>query len=437
MSDNKGAALRRVTGIVSLALVASGCGFGERLNDAIHNVSQYRRPELFNPVAERRRQILAELATPSATASATGAGKTPSAVPTAATAQAKASATKSRVDLIGPTRGISRKDTYEILVGDDCDVGQPLVVLSPSGSEKSRKREGRWTTISIDGAKIAEGVRGLEVMASSCTSGREPRREVYPVGVEFDRLTTSFNMWSSEDTAEEFGRIFASTFYACDVVFENRNASPVLVYGGSLAVGVRFLAAKQDVVDQYGEVVVQNPKVLFDTATAITNVGPSENAKKLSEVLNFQEKYRPLAFSDILAIFQYQQESDPRKRFIELLKSTGEILTGVSVFVSAVDWSKGVGFFTGIVTPELEKQLLWDVVLHLKSLQERSLKEVEEIAPNSQVRRVVFFPRRPIIGISPNFPLYIVEIRPEEVGVSAALIEKQAPIPASPASPSK
>jgi hypothetical protein len=106
----------------------------------------------------------------------------------------------------------------------------------------------------------------------------------------------------------------------------------------------------------------------------------------------------------------------------------GEVAAGAAVFISGVDYSKGVALFTGVLIPELEKQLLWDVLLHLKNLEQRSLKEVEEIAERGQVRRVVFFPRRALPNFLPPFPMYVAEIRPDDVPVKAVLIEKQATI---------
>ena len=230
-----------------------------------------------------------------------------------------------------------------------------------------------------------------------------------------DTLKTFLNIWSKEDTEKEFGRTFSEWFIACDVNFENREADPLLIYGSSLSAKVRYLAAKEDVKIHFGENVLRYPDILYSL---------QDNFGKPVDYLDFQEKRRPMSFSDIMAIFEYQQKGSPNQRAIDSIKSVGQLATATAIFVSGADYVKGVAVFAGVFTPELEKHLLWDISLHLKNLQSRSLKEIEEVPPYGQLHRVVFFPRGPIYNLIPQMPVYIAAIRPDDGTVTATKISK-------------
>ncbi len=240
----------------------------------------------------------------------------------------------------------------------------------------------------------------------------------------FEPVTTQVNCWSKDTTEQEFGKTFSDHFITCDVNFTNTGKQNILIYGSSLKANVRYLAAKDDVKSHYGENAVKNPDIL--------DVLQDNNGKPI-DYLDFKEPRRPMSFSDIIAIFEYQQKGHPYQRAIDLLKSAGELATAVSVFISASDYAKGVAVFTGIFIPETEKNLLWDVALHLKNLQARSLKEIEEVSANGQLHRVVFFPRGPIYCIVPQMPVYIAEIRPDAATADATIIDKVATVSTTPA----
>lgn len=237
-----------------------------------------------------------------------------------------------------------------------------------------------------------------------------------------DKLTTFLNVWSKADTEKEFGKTFAEWFIACDVNFENGKTAPLLIYGSSLHVKVRYLASREDVKKQFGENALKYPDIVYSL---------QDNWGKPVDYLDFPEIRRPMSFSDILAIFEYQQKGNPRQRTIDYLKSVGQLATAAAIFVSGADYAKGVAIFTGVFTPELEKHLLWDISLHLKNLQSRSLKEIEEIPPYGQLHRVVFFPRGPIYNIIPQMPLYISEIKPENGIVNGTIIKKEGTVEGS------
>jgi hypothetical protein len=398
---------------VLLLFVLSGCTTYQR----------YERPDLLHPPTEYRRYLFGQeqaIQKPKPQDNSTPAA--------AAAAQVSAD----RPEISGPSFGLlSKTGSYFISVNDVCASGTaPIIDVIPSDAVKSKTvPNGRITRVEIDSTKLGNA-KGVVVSVRSCRAlgmsdekardGGLLRTVSFPITAEqFLEISSQLVVWSQQDTANEFGIEFANTFYAADAVFVNRNAKPLLVYGSSLTARIRFLPAKDDVAKVYSAQVLSQPDLLFKQTAA----GPP-----LSDQINFKEDYRPMSFSDVLAIFTYQQRSDPRQRFVELLKSAGEVLTGAAIFTSARNYVKGVAFFTGIVNPEIEKQLLWDLLLHVKNLEARSLKEVEEVPPHGQLRKVVFFPRRPIYGVLPQIPVYIAEIRPDPASVSSTVIDKQATI---------
>lgn len=311
--------------------------------------------------------------------------------------------------------------TYDIRVMDKCSGGAlPQITSYPpqllAGPLTADSVPG-WYATSINPANHPEFVGDLRLVVRGCAGGKEIRDVRIPIA--YDRLMTTFNLWARDDVAEEFGEEFARTFIVADVVFENPNALPILVYGSSLRARVRFLASQADVEKAFGPEVLKHPSRLD---------GVYWGGQSASDALDFQEAFRPLAYSDVLAIFTNRKESDPRQRTVSVMRSLGEVAAGAAVFVTSADYAKAVSLFTGIVVPELEKQLLWDVILHLKNIEQRSLKEVEEVPGRGQLRRAIFFPQRAILAMVPPFPMYVAEIRPDEVPVTAVLIDKKATV---------
>ena len=347
--------------------------------------------------------------------------------------------TESKIEILGPPGlGVTRSSgTYDIHIRDSsCGSNQTpdISVYPPSAYVEStptriQQSSGYWR-IQIDSAdQSLERTRSLTVRVLGCaieTIGEnEARREGLLVTRSFSitdeaysGLKTKLIPWAMDDAAEEFGRTFADSFIVADLVFVNHNSKSLLVYGSTVTAEVRFLVSEEDANRLYTDGITHDPAQAF--------AGP--NGRELKHRLNYTEKYRPMSFSDVLAIFTYQQESNPRQRLVDQLKSLGEVLTGVAVFGVGDDYVKGVSFFTGVVNPEIEKNLLWDVLLHVKNLEDRSLKEVEEVAPHGELRRVVFFPRRPIFGVLPEVPVYIAEIRPDQATAEATVIDKEATI---------
>jgi hypothetical protein len=243
-----------------------------------------------------------------------------------------------------------------------------------------------------------------------------------PIAQGYGPLTTRANMWPREDAAEEFGEEFSRNFIVTDVVFENPNPKPVLLYGSSLSMKARFLYAEDS-----ARAICKgsnNPQTVGKED--VSNVCGPDRRKDID--LDQVEFFRPLSFPDLVALFTFKRQSDPRQQLVDLLKSVGELAAGAGIFITARDYAKGVSFFTGIVNPQAEKLLLWDVLLHVKNLDDRALKEVEQVQPHGQLRRIVFFPARGIRGITALGDMYLAEIARDEVPVSAVYLEDARPV---------
>lgn len=215
-------------------------------------------------------------------------------------------------------------------------------------------------------------------------------------------LEGELNVMPPELAADLFGEYFARAFYVCDIYFRNKSLDGLLLYGASLNAQVGYLMAEKDVTEILGEKFVKHPEAY--------NI-PMKDGTPLFDMISWQAPRRPMSFSDVLGIFDYRRLSDPKQQSVEWLKFVGVLATGAGMFVENPDFGEGAAYFTGIFVPEFEKRLLWDVLLHLKYLEARSLKEVEELAPGGMIHRIVFFPRLPIMGINPTHPVYISEIK--------------------------
>jgi len=237
-----------------------------------------------------------------------------------------------------------------------------------------------------------------------------------PGGNPLFKLSTKLCVMPQELAADEFGEFFAQAFYVCEAYFENNSLEPLLLYGASVEADVRYLLSEKDVFEKYPEEFKDNPEQF----TAATTVG----GERVFDALNWTETRRPMSFSDVLGIFDYRRLGDPRQRSLDVLKFAGALAAGASVFVARPDYGEGVAYFTGIFVPEFEKLLMWDVLLHLKYLERRSLKEVQEVPAGGMVHGIVFFPRLPILGINPTKPVYISEIKAKTASASAIAISK-------------
>jgi len=343
--------------------------------------------------------------------------------------------------VLAPTE-IPAGDThdYDVRVFDKCppeSEGPAISSYPPQALAKPvRDKAAQWFKATLNANNLTTSkdtpfIGDIRLLIRSCQAAALSEADAKAAGlmkevsvrVGYRMLRTTFNIWASEDAEQEFGKAFSQSFIATDVVFENPNTKPVIVYGSSLSAKLRFLASVDDVKATFGKDIADHPSRLDHLTWG---------NRSASDALDFKELYRPLAYTDVLAIFTYQQQSDPRQQTMGWLKSAGELAAGGAVFLTARDYLKGVGLFTGILVPELEKRLLWDMILHVKNLQERGLKEVEEIPEHGQLRRVVFFPRRALPEFLPPFPMYIAEIRPDETPVTAVLVDKQAAVPSGP-----
>ena len=218
---------------------------------------------------------------------------------------------------------------------------------------------------------------------------------------------------SDDDVAEEFGQTFRNCFYVGEVVIENTNSvNAFLAYSSSLQVDIRYYLTLED-WDDLAKKYKDNPD-------------SSEEWLKLQAYGYIPSVRRPSTYADILAIFEYQRKSSGRQRAMDAIQSAGEIAAGAAVFVGGPAYPKAISFLTGIIIPELQKNLLWDVLLHAKNLEARSLKEIEEVPAAGSIHRVVFFPKRGIPGVIDNKLVYISSFQNRApVIVSGSLVKKE------------
>lgn len=200
-------------------------------------------------------------------------------------------------------------------------------------------------------------------------------------------IKASFQIESDEDSSQEFGQTFSSCFYVGQINIHNFDpARAFLADSSSLWVMTSFYLSdadwsssevlRENVRRRYGQEFIRMPR-------------------------------NPLTYNDILAVFEYQEKANPKQQFSDLLDAAGAIASGVTVFVPGVLYSHSVNFAVGIVKPEIQKLLLWDLNQYRANFAARSLPELVKVPPNSGVDGVVFFPKRPIPGYVDGHDVYI------------------------------
>jgi hypothetical protein len=216
-------------------------------------------------------------------------------------------------------------------------------------------------------------------------------------------LIAYMQLQSEDETKSEFGQSFGQAFYVGEVTVQNTNGFTVLVYSSSLQVRVKYFIHHSDL-----------------------NRIPKEQRDLIPPGAFLPGKRRPATFSDILSIFDYQQKKNWKQRTVDVIKSAGQVAAGATVFVSGATYPKAVSFVTGIINPELEKHLLWDLLLHAKNLESRSFKEIEEIPAYKPITKLVFFPKAGIPGIILEKLVYLSDFPvSDEVEVQGALLKDQ------------
>ncbi len=420
-------------------LALAGCS---TLVDQTLTPERYKQPALFNPLIVTNPVVSGN--EPTATENKKPTGKTGQAG-TDSNIQNEPVKTDPIFEVESPSTSliVNTATKYDLIVKDSSCTGNasPTVTTNPQLTSEMTKNDIQYKyALNIPGANIPNPNSKINLTIRSCSSTNMSEGKAREKGliktlfltaskVTYTGLSAKLNVWSEKDASDEFGPLFSSYFYAADAVFVNRNSDSILVYGANLTAKIRFRVAVDDVTKSYCGQYGKNPSDPKERQQCISLIATDQ---ELANRFNWKEDFRPMSFSDILAIFTYNQEADPRKHQVELFKSFGKILTGAAVFTSSIDVAKGISFLTGIVLPEYEKQALWDMLLHVKNLESRSLKEVEEVHGNGQLHKVVFFPKRAIVGILPELPVYIAEIRPDEAKVDSTVITKEATLGSTP-----
>gem|GEM_PF-6889070 len=212
-----------------------------------------------------------------------------------------------------------------------------------------------------------------------------------------------FQIESDADAREEFGTDFSSCFYVGQVDIYNADTNKTfLADAASLRVMTSFYLTEKD------------------WASSLTL---QENMRRRYGGEYIRMPRHPLIYSDILAIFEFQQKSDPRQTFSDYLDSAGTIASGVSLFVPGALFGKGVNFAVGIVKPEIQKRLLWDLLQHHANFAARGLPEIIRVPPNGAVNGLVFFPKRGIPGYVDGNEVFISSFNSKQTAlITGALI---------------
>jgi len=221
-------------------------------------------------------------------------------------------------------------------------------------------------------------------------------------------IKASFQIESDLDANEEFGKYFSSCFYVGRVNIHNASTNfTFLADSSSLWVMTSHYLTKRD----------------WETSKDRETLQDNVRRRYGDEFIRMPR--HPLIYSDILAIFEYQQKANPKQRFSDYLDSAGTIASGVSLFVPGTGalYSKGVNFAVGIVKPEIQKQLLWDLVLHHANFVARGLPEIVKVPPNSAINGLVFFPKRGIPGYVDGHQVYISSFNSKQTAlISGAMV---------------
>ena len=213
------------------------------------------------------------------------------------------------------------------------------------------------------------------------------------------QVSAYLQIMADADARQEFGETFSRCFFVGEVVVENKNTNNAfLAYSSTMQVNINYLLSQSD-------------------WEKLKKVGQSPGA--------LPGVRRPSTYSDILAVFEYQRQSNWKQQVYNYLLSAGEIATGAGTFVNTLAYHKAVSFATGIILPEVQKRLLWDILLHAKNLEARSFKEIEEVPACGAIHRIVFFPKNGIPGIVGGKLVYINSFKQREITyVAGSLITK-------------
>ncbi|HUW59957.1 MAG TPA: hypothetical protein VMZ06_03040 [Candidatus Bathyarchaeia archaeon] len=432
--------MRKALVAVILAHLLCGCVVFRGIDNCFQKPALYQRPELFSPNLAVTKYLIehpgSSFCPPNSEDKNNGedsySGEAAEKVP-------------ANIVILGPeavTPALSGEYVFHIADKTGSADQRPIVSVTPQEAvlELAPLTSSNWLKLRINRASLASAENvTIAVMAAAAQNPPLTQEEAEEKGfylrldvpvnsTESDptplTLKTDIYPLAEKDAAEEFGAFFASVFTVCHVNFINQEEKPLLVYGSSLTAEVNVLLAEDDVRKQLGQPALDDPRVLYELELNHSAFGTTENPV---DELDWYYRFRPLCFRDILAMFEFQRRSDERQRLIDYLMFAGAIAAPLDIFVTHRDYATGVALFTGVFTPELEKLILGDILLHAERLQSRSLREIEELPGYGQLDRLVFFPRRPIYGLVHHLPAYLGPVDITSAQVAASYVEKLGP----------
>ncbi|MEM1107629.1 MAG: hypothetical protein AAGH99_02960 [Planctomycetota bacterium] len=245
-----------------------------------------------------------------------------------------------------------------------------------------------------------------------------PRIKRFRVPVYRGVARTRFVVVPYDEVKDRFGKMFADTFIVGRVEVTNTDDNfPIQVYASSMWVKVSVATHRLDlkkIVDDsndptlsakqrrdekkeqklYGRSWSNNPYRFVGERDPKNYSDIPESVDDLQrEWIIFQTRFRPYTFRDILATFNAQKLTSWQSKLDAWLEFSGEILSGAALFTANLDYLKGVNFFNGIFRPAAKDILFRELVANLQDLEQSSFRDIEPVAPNSRVDKLVFLPR--------------------------------------------
>lgn len=181
--------------------------------------------------------------------------------------------------------------------------------------------------------------------------------------------TTAF-LLADDGASQLFGHNFADQFFVAQVTLRNPNDNPILVYGNTMRLVVRMDA---------------------------------ENSGQLGEDGQLKRKtwwatYEPIDYDAVRRMLDSRQENSWQKWLSKTIDIAAMAGGAWVAFDSSRDVAKGVAMFAGILAPKLKDLLEEDLKRNAANFRDKGLNNIEEIPEQKTITRYVFLPKGPIYG---------------------------------------
>ena len=203
---------------------------------------------------------------------------------------------------------------------------QPKLHIPSQQSNKLVIHPLNITTVAATNGSLTIGSNTNTPAGAASETNASPNYKVVAYSSSTNFVSAYIQIMADDDAAQEFGKDFSESFFVGEVAIENRNTTnSFLAYSSTLQVNIKYYISEKD-------------------WAAVSKNG------------NVPEGYipsvrRPATYSDVLAIFDFQQKSNRRQQIYDYIQSAGAIAAGATMFIGGPVYPKAVSFATGIVTP--------------------------------------------------------------------------------------